>query len=99
MTTNHPENLDPALIRPGRVDVAEYIGHATEYQMREMFSRFYGGSEQRAQAFAEVLAAYKYPLSTAYLQGLFVSNKDQPQKAVTDAEHYLKSCINAVDKK
>src|SRR5271168_1416440 len=52
MTTNHPEKLDPALIRPGRVDVMEYIGHATEYQMQQMFSRFYGGPEERAQAFA-----------------------------------------------
>ena len=26
LTTNYPERLDPALIRPGRVDVKQYIG-------------------------------------------------------------------------
>ncbi|KAJ1618158.1 hypothetical protein T492DRAFT_569693, partial [Pavlovales sp. CCMP2436] len=26
MTTNHPEKLDPALIRPGRIDKILYLG-------------------------------------------------------------------------
>ncbi|VDN39841.1 unnamed protein product [Gongylonema pulchrum] len=29
MTTNHIERLDPALIRPGRVDVKQYFGYCT----------------------------------------------------------------------
>jgi len=33
MTTNHIERLDPALIRPGRVDYVELIGDATDYQV------------------------------------------------------------------
>ena len=94
MTTNHPEKLDPALIRPGRVDVREYLGHATEYQTKEMFYRFYGGQKERAQSFAEILASYRYPVSPAYLQGLFVSNKGSPEKALVDAEHHLKSVAN-----
>ena len=69
----------------------EYLGYATEYQMKEMFSRFYKADEEQAQAFAEALSAYPVPISTAYLQGLFVSNKTQPEKALKDAETYLKS--------
>ncbi|CAO3656985.1 unnamed protein product [Mucor hiemalis] len=34
LTTNHVEKLDPALIRPGRVDLKEYLGNATEYQIK-----------------------------------------------------------------
>lgn len=84
MTTNHPERLDPALIRPGRVDVKEYLGHASPYQMKEMFLRFYGGSEDRAEEFADAISAAA-PVSTAFLQGLFISNKDEPERALQEA--------------
>ncbi|PPQ89123.1 hypothetical protein CVT25_006495 [Psilocybe cyanescens] len=43
MTTNHVEKLDPALIRPGRVDLSELIDDATPAQARILFDRFYGG--------------------------------------------------------
>ena len=42
MTTNHPERLDPALIRPGRVDLAVLIDDASPKQARRLFERFYG---------------------------------------------------------
>lgn len=42
MTTNYLERLDPALIRPGRVDFKEYVGFCTRYQLEQMFKRFYG---------------------------------------------------------
>jgi chaperone BCS1 len=86
MTTNHPEKLDEALIRPGRVDVKEYFGHATRYQMKEMFLRFYGGSEERAEEFAETIENSGQVVSTAFLQGQFVSHKEQPECALEKAK-------------
>jgi mitochondrial chaperone BCS1 len=86
MTTNHPEKLDEALIRPGRVDVKEYFGHATRYQMKEMFLRFYSGSEERAEEFAEAVDKSGQVVSTASLQGLFVSQKEQPERALENAK-------------
>ncbi|CAO2647350.1 Nn.00g082720.m01.CDS01 [Neocucurbitaria sp. VM-36] len=41
MTTNCPENLDPALIRPGRVDLQVLFTLATREQIRDIFTRMY----------------------------------------------------------
>ncbi|CAG8728467.1 11189_t:CDS:2, partial [Funneliformis caledonium] len=37
MTTNHVEFLDPACIRPGRMDVHLELGYCTHYQIKKMF--------------------------------------------------------------
>jgi chaperone BCS1 len=41
MTTNKPETLDDALIRPGRVDLQVAFSNATKAQVRELFERMY----------------------------------------------------------
>lgn len=41
MTTNHPEKLDPALIRPGRVDLRLEIGWPDQDQVGRIFLRFF----------------------------------------------------------
>lgn len=87
MTTNHPEKLDPALIRPGRVDFKELIDNATESQIRRMFLRFYEGKEEECQRFMNAIIERNEPVSTAQLQGLFVYNKDDPMGAIAMVEN------------
>ena len=41
MTTNHPEKLDDALVRPGRVDMKIKFTLANKQQTRELFMRMY----------------------------------------------------------
>jgi chaperone BCS1 len=79
LTTNHVEKLDPALIRPGRVDMKEYLGNATDNQIRNMFLRFYS-SEALADEFVNKLKGKA--VSTASLQGHFVYFKDRPNDAI-----------------
>jgi chaperone BCS1 len=45
LTTNHPERLDPALVRPGRVDRSFHLGNTTPDQARRIFVWFYTGGE------------------------------------------------------
>lgn len=41
MTTNHPEVLDPALVRPGRIDYRLELANASTSQLLDLFERFY----------------------------------------------------------
>ena len=54
MTSNVIENLDLALLRPGRIDYRLYMGPADERQKIELYRRFF---PQAADAEAELFAA------------------------------------------
>ena len=45
MTSNHPELLDPALVRPGRIDINLRVGHCTREMIIEMFQFFFEDDE------------------------------------------------------
>ncbi|KAL9107473.1 MAG: hypothetical protein Q9227_007670 [Pyrenula ochraceoflavens] len=45
MTTNFPEKLDEALVRPGRVDMKIQFTKATKEQIRQLFLRMYCSDE------------------------------------------------------
>lgn len=89
MTTNHPELLDPAIMRPGRIDYKAFIGNATPYQVGEMFLKFYPNEKELCNEFVRRAVALDVPISTAQLQGLFVFNKDAPEAAL-EMVHTLK---------
>lgn len=87
LTTNHVERMDEALIRPGRVDMTVRLGEATAYQIENLWDRFYGeydtdgsGKKRFMVRVAELgLAGHT---STAALQGLFLYNKDNFERAI-----------------
>jgi hypothetical protein len=41
LTSNRAQTLDPALIRPGRIDAIEHIGYVTAEQSDRLFTHFY----------------------------------------------------------
>jgi mitochondrial chaperone BCS1 len=54
MTSNVIENLDPALLRPGRIDYRFYMGPADERQKIELYKRFFPqASDVEAELFVE----------------------------------------------
>lgn len=88
MTTNHFGSLDPALIRPGRVDLSVLVDNASPIQARTLFTRFYGGSEsirpeliermgRQVEEFTVKEMSNGKEISMAALQGLFIRNNAQ----------------------
>jgi chaperone BCS1 len=67
---NHIENLDPALIRPGRCDVRLEVKPASKMQLENMFLRFHPNCADLAAAFAKKLPPET--ISMAKLQGYFL---------------------------
>ena len=57
MTTNHRELLDPALIRPGRIDVAFELGPAGRPELQRMVERFFPNVDETE--LCELLANYE----------------------------------------
>ncbi|KAL3657807.1 hypothetical protein V7S43_017188 [Phytophthora oleae] len=49
MTTNHPEKLDPALIRPGRVNKKLMLGYMNSAQIQKMIEYYFAASLTLAQ--------------------------------------------------
>ncbi len=61
MTTNRIEKLDPALLRPGRTDVREYFGPATEQQKLQLYRRFFPeNNEECGRPFCRTLQPFSY---------------------------------------
>ncbi|TDZ41194.1 Mitochondrial chaperone BCS1 [Colletotrichum trifolii] len=112
LTTNHIERLDPALIRPGRVDMIMRLGEATRHQAGEMFEHFYGDVDKDGAARERFLqrldelclfgngqdpeTAGRYT-STAAIQGLFLYNKEDMNGAITMAEGLIPRKYEAED--
>lgn len=82
MTTNHPEMLDPALVRPGRADVHVLVGDPDESQLRRMFLRFFPGEESLAEQFAKEAPK---DVCMAAIQGHLLCHAEDPEEAARTA--------------
>lgn len=71
MTTNYPERLDAALVRPGRADVHEHFDYLLPTDQVRMAERFYD------TPFTPLLM----PVSPAALQSAFMVNPTDPKAA------------------
>jgi SpoVK/Ycf46/Vps4 family AAA+-type ATPase len=68
-TTNHLEEIDPAAIRPGRVDYILELKNATVETIKEMIQTKYKLSEEEMVEYKEYFSVFKdYTISPALVQ-------------------------------
>ncbi|PLB50965.1 hypothetical protein P170DRAFT_425259 [Aspergillus steynii IBT 23096] len=85
MTTNHPDKLDAALLRPGRVDMSVEFGYAESEDISELFTAIYSSlegdvrlprgramalEEQKRKEKGDVIEAPWHRISREKVQGL-----------------------------
>lgn len=96
LSSNHPQLLDSALLRSGRVDMCAEFALPTRADVATLFTSFYPDeAEGMAARFADaVFAAANSPVdrTMASLQQLFIKHRAAPAAAVmADVEAFMES--------
>jgi chaperone BCS1 len=112
MSTNKPESLDAALMRPGRVDVRVAFKNASSLQAADLFYRMYEASGSRSPkedhqlCEPSILAtlAEKFGglvpdgvFSPAEIQGFLLKRKKNPHQALSDAPDWIKMALEKIE--
>ncbi|PCH36454.1 nucleoside triphosphate hydrolase protein [Wolfiporia cocos MD-104 SS10] len=81
-TTNHIERLDPALSRPGRMDVWVNFKHATKWQAEGIFKCFFPAKSSTNSSSAISAVSGKAGDDPASQEGLAVPKRKQNTRAI-----------------
>lgn len=103
MTTNHPERLYSALVRPGRVDMKVLLGNISQASSEEMFTRMFSPelgvaadvSTETIRGLARHFAN-QIPENTftpAFLQGYFQLHLDCPHEAAASIGPWVQEAL------
>ena len=107
MTTNKPNSLDAAMVRPGRIDMKVHLGYASTEVLATMFKHIFTRNSQEcddkhsaahnqrmsglANAFASSVPADM--LSPAEVQGYLMIHRNDPEGAVQKAKEWAAELI------
>lgn len=92
MTTNYPQHLDSALIRPGRVDMTVEFELATHEDIDALFCNFFSSAREKdldglAESFSTKIGEGRF--SIAALQGYLMAHKHDPMSAIQDIDAWV----------
>ncbi|KAL2015666.1 hypothetical protein VTK56DRAFT_5044 [Thermocarpiscus australiensis] len=113
MTSNFPEKLDKALVRPGRVDRMIYLGHISQRSGELMFLRMYAPSvdgaapaDKSTQLPEDELKRLAVEFSKsipneiftpAQLQGYLLNYRDSPVEATANVQRWVREELQTME--
>ncbi|KAI1086357.1 hypothetical protein F5B19DRAFT_479486 [Rostrohypoxylon terebratum] len=95
MTTNHPGNLDEALMRPKRIDSHVHFENATKEQAEKLFLAMYTQLDNQNMANLDKLATQysssipERQFSPAQIQGFLLIHKRTPHLAAQSIKEWI----------
>jgi chaperone BCS1 len=81
MTSNFPERLDKALIRPGRIDINLNLDWCTDVMVEEMFNGFFGTEHGPPLMLCDFKNIKQKKFTPAKIQEILCNNFDNPENA------------------
>jgi len=88
ITTNHPEKIDPALLRPGRVNMKIELGYMDKYTATEMIKSFYNDFD--TDKYKNIINNLHRVLTPCKLEELCI-NSENISTFVKNIEKYIKN--------
>ncbi len=83
-TSNYPERLDPAFLRPGRIDMNIRFGNCSATTVERFFKRFYPSMKYNID-----LSTFHDLFSPALVQEIILQNLNNPQHAWDYLNQYM----------
>lgn len=80
MTSNHADKLDPALIRPGRIDKQFHLTFCSKEQIVDFYKLFFGKDEEIPHGLLKQLPERVF--TPAEVSNLFLMFRGDKQKAI-----------------
>ena len=90
ITTNYKNNLDSALLRPGRVDYIMRFDYSIKEQIQDMYRDFTGGDSKAASDFYSNCYELRIKMTTALLQQYLMKYIDDPTGAINNVDEMKK---------
>lgn len=89
MTTNHPEKLDPALLRSGRIDITVTFEGVQREQAVNMFLHFFPNEDEKARQFARLVSQTIVPDPNKNLDQFGVGVITEEKLVMADLQGFL----------
>lgn len=89
MTTNHIEQLDPALIRPGRCDKKVLLDNASDEQIEKIYLQYFEGEDELSREFKKFIRVMMEIegdafISPATIQSILMEHRDDARFFIAD---------------